>query len=490
MRFEIESPTILRIHDIGPLELGMLQAQLQYHDKRVDFELGKFKHSRWYAEKYGREAYEEKLAELKASRIKSLLYHDDAGYWTCTGLLEHLKKNWGEGTGFSSKLVHGDPSPLPWHLDPLKPYPYQEAIIEKMLEERHCAVEVATGLGKTNCLSHILRRMGLQAVVMAPSSSIAGQILARLTHDLGKRYVGLYGNGRHDTGKLITVATAQSLTRIEEDSVAWKAFSSASVFIADESHLVPAQTLQKVCFGLMAKAPYRFFFSGTQFRNDGLDLLLDGITGPVVHRMTVKEGIEQGYLAKLNVTMLNLDSDLGYASRDPNELTRAHLYYSPKVNRAAADMVNRFVGLLGKQVLVLVEELEQFAHLLPMLRHEVGFAHSGAGTDVLPIEYQKSDPDKLVERFNDGNLPILVGTSCIATGTDLKSNQATIYLRGGRSEIEVLQGAVGRSTRLHPPVGKTSCQIVDFDIRNVEALHRHAKARREIYKQICPVQEC
>jgi hypothetical protein len=63
---------------------------------------------------------------------------------------------------------------------------------------------------------------------------------------------------------------------------AWEKLSKAQVFIADESHMTPAKTLQEVCFGLLKHAPYRFFFSATQMRGDGLGLLLEGIVGKIV----------------------------------------------------------------------------------------------------------------------------------------------------------------------------------------------------------------
>ncbi len=94
-----------------------------------------------------------------------------------------------------------------------------------------------------------------------------------------------------------------------------------------------------------------------------------------------------------------------------------------------------------------------------------------------------------MKQFNEGKIPILVGTSCVSTGTDIKANKATIYIQGGKSEIKVSQGAIGRSTRLHPPVGKTGCTVIDFDVSNQEVLHRHAKARKGIYSQTAPVRE-
>jgi superfamily II DNA or RNA helicase len=88
---------------------------------------------------------------------------------------------------------------------------------------------------------------------------------------------------------------------------------------------------------------------------------------------------------------------------------------------------------------------------------------------------------QLVNAFDNADFPILVGTSCIGTGTDIKSVSAILDLVGGRSEIRVRQ-AVGRGTRLYP--GKEDCLYFDFDIENVPMLHKHSKYRVSIYEDI------
>jgi superfamily II DNA or RNA helicase len=61
-----------------------------------------------------------------------------------------------------------------------------------------------------------------------------------------------------------------------------------------------------------------------------------------------------------------------------------------------------------------------------------------------------------------------------------------VYLKGGKSEIEVKQG-VGRCTRKVP--GKNACSVVDFDVANIAILSKHAKARKMIFDDIYgPVQ--
>jgi hypothetical protein len=158
-------------------------------------------------------------------------------------------------------------------------------------------------------------------------------------------------------------------------------------------------------------------------------------------------------------------------------------------------------------VLVLIDEMRQFSKLLPYLTHgPIGFAHGPLNDDNkpdVPPEYWDSDPKQLVSDFNSGKIPILIGTSCISTGTDIKAVRILIFLQGGKSEIAVKQ-AIGRGTRLYP--GKPQCNIVDYmpmtpdgeftyqGIRNSQfpkwTPGWHALERIKIYNEIyAPVQE-
>lgn len=493
MRGWLESPTVLRLEGVGDVE--QLRKQLQYHDKRVDFEIQRVKHSSWLLQKLGVDGMREQLAELRKQRIKDLLFQDDKGYWTYSGLSSYLEK-------VAKLKLDAPPSPppakaVPWQTPPSKTLrDYQVEAAERLLKGVHAGVEIGTGLGKSFIILQIAKRLGLKTLVMAPSRNIANQLHRDFLEAFGKKYVGLYGDGKKEFKKLFTVAIDDSLSKLEKGSPAYDELSTCQVFIADESHLCPAATLAKVCLGLASRAPYRFFFSGTQMRNDGLDLLLTGITGPIVYRMTVEDGVGASYLARPVFRMVNVRSESGYSSRDANKMTQHHLLYNDRVLQTAAEVANRCVDVLKRPVLILVKELEQFGRLLPYFRHPCKFAHGGVTKEnakYVPAEYHESDPDALVAEFNAGRVPILVGTSCISTGTDVRSVGAIVYLMGGKSEIQIKQ-AVGRGTRGGVKAGvpnpwtgfsKLDCLFIDFDVENVELMHKHADERRAIYRDIC-----
>lgn len=340
-----------------------------------------------------------------------------------------------------------------------------------------------TGLGKSFIALELARRRAQRTLLMAPSTNIAEQLYGTVARHLGSERVGRYYDGHHEFGDVV-VGNAQSLTRVKPDTEAWNWFAGVRTFIADESHLCPADTLAKVCLGLVANAPSRFFFSGTQLRADGLGLLLEAIIGSVVYSMTVQEGVERGWLSRPTFFMLQTRSRSPYQSQDAQRMNRVHLLTNPDVIAVAADIANNSVAC-GSPVLILIDEFEQFRLLLPRLRHgPVAFAHGPLSRETkaeVPEPYRDSNTKALVDGFNGGRYPILIGTSAISTGTDVQAVKSLVYLRGGISEVEVRQ-AVGRGTRKTPV--KDAFAFFDFRVENVPMLDRHAKQRLRYYRSI------
>jgi superfamily II DNA or RNA helicase len=490
---------------------------LTYTDKRVDFELRSVNHALDMLRKFGNQsnskaarisALEARQATLLSDRTKTLATIQNGLIRVPSGLCERLAKQF----GFTIKVAHRIPDfPVPLHAKrgTHQAREYQVLAHDLLLSSTRqygmpAGVELATGGGKTTVIRDLVRTLGrLGVLIMAPSRSIAAQIFSELSTTFGSNLVGRFGDGKKEHNRLIVVGIDDSLTRVKPDSPAWKSLSAKQVFISDESHLCPSETLSQVCFGLAAGAPYRYFFSGTQLRNDGLDLVLEGIIGRVVLRKNVRELVHEGYLARPTFRMVRVRTDSVLSTTDANVMTRKHLYYNKNVHEAVGKLCNMFVHQMQRPVVVLVEEIEQFTCLNQHLSGcTVAFAHSTLreGAQV-PEPYASQKPEDAVAAFNAGKVQVLIGTSCIATGTDIKVAEAGIYLMGGKSEIKIRQG-VGRETRggvnstvTNPWTGKQKLDFVhvDFDVVNTMLpeseqdsflLHKHAKARAKIYKEI------
>lgn len=493
------------LEGLTPKELGAVKAVLTYHDKSAEFDYKKFRKNRWFAAKYGDVAFKDECDARKAAIKQCLMKESEDGtVTTYAGLLEEIQQALKPFGKELTVIASEDPpefTPVPWKKQPPKSRPYQSVAVERLMATRMGAIEYGTGLGKSIVIANLARNAGLKTIVMAPSRSIGNQLYDTLRTLLGESEVGFYGDGKKVYQKLITVGIAASLTKLEPGTPAYEELSKAQVFITDESHFLAADTFEKVAMGVAKGASYRWSVSGTQTRGDGAELLLKGLTGPIVARMTVREGVDQGYLAKPMFTMYRVPSGSSFWTEDANDMTRIHLYKNPNVARLAGSLATALAMRMDHQVVILIDEVEQFTLLLPHLPlGEVRFAHGGLNAGnrgKVPQEFHQSDPKELVRDFNERKFKVLVGTSCIATGTDILPVETIIYLVGGKSFIGASQ-AVGRGTRLVP--GKTACNFVDFmpivycpsegvddtsdDMSQWSVLKHHATARLRIYDSI------
>jgi superfamily II DNA or RNA helicase len=438
----------------------------------------------WLVLKEGRDALDAKVAELEAARSKTALFRDDKGLYTYSGLGPQLAEDYGEKIVRAYQLPELDPIGWEWAPD-FEDRWYQAEARDLLIPKGHGGVELATGLGKSHIVALLLKNTGLPGIVVAPTLSIAEQLLDDLRKRFGKKRVGQFFDSKKQSDRHIVVAVSASLLRVQRGTDDWKNLATKSVLIGDESHMLPADTLSTVVLGMLGRVPYRFFLSGTQIRTDGLDLVLQGIVGDIVLRMNVRQGIEGGFLSPLRFFQFDIGSDKNFTSPDPMKMTSIHLYENEKVYQHAADLARK-AAARGRRVLVLVDEFEQFSRLMKIGKLDIPtkFAHGGVDKKTkkkVPQEHWKSNPGELVKAFDRGEFPCLVGTSCIGMGTDIKSASFIIDLVGLKAEIRLRQNA-GRGTRLFP--GKTDCVYVDYNVFNVDTLAKHAAARAKVFEDI------
>jgi len=477
------SPTHIQL--IGyESKLSELKQILTYHDNKKLFELQRFKKNRWLLRGMSDEDVHARIDELKSQQFVCLLEQTPKGLFTLAGLRDLIANHFQdfEFKPFTrpkySSVGLAYEVPLPFELRP-----YQLDAVEKLKAVGHGAVTLATGSGKSLISLGLIKELGLQSIIAAPSVNIAWQLFELFEKHLGKKYVGMYGDSKKQLGKLITVCVAQSLVKMKKDSKAWDHFKNTKVVVADESHLWAASTLEKLTLELFSDVPYRFFVSATQFRNDGTDLLLDGIIGPIVLDLSVQDLVDQHYLAKPHFMLVKAASGSTYESSDAQRMINRHLYQNPDLHRKAAGLANYLAKEQGFQVLVMIDHIEQFKYLEPYFALKPEFAHGGvteANKKFVHSSYHKSDTSDLVNRFNNKEFKILVGTGAVSTGTDFKTVNAILNLQGGKSAVKFTQ-LVGRGTRLAP--NKEDFFFIDFDV-DVKMLHNHFKARVKVYKSI------
>lgn len=482
MQMRLLTPTKLYL----PRDGQDVEQFLTFRDRSVDYQIGRLKQNyRWRGA--DPDSYLERMNTLKQEAKRCLLMRDQEGNpYTYSGLAHELGQRFGWETPPPTQIP-SDMMPLALARPLHELFYYQAEAVEALCRAGHGGIELPTGSGKSMIIMEILRRMPVRSLIVTPSAAITDQLYRDLVHHFGQKWVGKFGDGAKKTDKRFTVATAQALTRLEPGEPAYEDLAKSELFLFDESHMCPADTFEKVCMGVAQGARLRFFTSATQIRNDGSEMLLKGITGPIVYGKTFRELCGQGYLAHPYFKVFNVRAMPGAGRQDPKKETRAQLYLNPYVNQLAGEIATKSVTLAKRQTLVILEQFDQFVQLKNFLGVSPVFVHGGATTKetraILPQEYWKCDAESAVERFNRREIPLLVGTSAIATGVDTKAAETIVYLQGGTSEIKVRQ-AIGRGTRIKGVPGKKDLWVVDFRVVGSQTMERHVDTRIDMYRSM------
>jgi len=475
MRLVLESPSKLRILDIDQATLNELTKFLSYKDRSVTEQIRRMKNNPYLLRSMGQDRFIETIERLKLEEKKTVLKMDTVGMWTYSGLLDKLQKYFGHKiSSIENRIEYPEFKLIPWENKPkFEMYYYQEEAVEKMLGNPHSHVSIATGAGKSAIILNLFKKSALNTVIIAPSSSITSQLYDEFVYHFGKKYVGKYGDGKKQFDKRIVVATAQGLARLEKDDEAYKYFKeNTQCIIFDESHTTPANTFDYVCNEIFEKVPYRWFTSATQVRNDGKDLILDGTIGKRVYTKDIRELQEEGYLAKIKTLIFDVKSDNpNYKTTDIMKMNKKHLYENSTIiniiTKMATDAFNN-----GIPTLILVDQHIQEEALRNSLKVHYEYACGD------------SDVNQICKNFNEGKTLIVIGTSAVSTGTNFLPVRLTINWQANQAETKIKQGPIGRSTRIHKETGKTEAKIVDFRVKDVPQLTRHANKRAEFYQEV------
>lgn len=449
MKILTTSPTKALIESATDLEMAELRRQLTYTNTSLSFQISKLMKHRWFRQNHPK-AWQEKVDDLKSRMKQTLVFKDgDGKTFIRPGSIKYLSNM---QIQVENRINYPESKLIAWgKKPPFEPYSYQTEAVGRLISEKHGAVSLPTGSGKSLILQLLTKNLGLQTAVIVPTKGIFLEVLEDFERAFGKNKVGAFGNGKKDIKKQITVCIAKSISMIKPGSDEEAFFKAKQVLIADEAHLFASTELEKICHNYLASAPYRFFLSGTQTRGDGSVPLLQSITGPIVYEMTTKDGIEFGSLSPLEFRIVSVDpGKKGYDTSDAAKMKSTHLLYNENVINKAAEIANN-MAKLGENTLILVEEIEQISLLIKKLKVPYVYTHGNTTKieDLKKMGLDKTDLRESLEKFHkkiDGTM-VLIGTENISIGVNTFAHNG-INLQGGASEIGTKQGIIGRMVRI------------------------------------------
>ena len=493
MKFVIETPTRAYVTEYTEEDLAMLRKLLTYTNTAAAHLVKRHFNNKYWRQK-NNATWSAHLEVIKLDVVKTLVYVDDKGPYVRPGSLSYLGTSISNPSNTENKIVYPKIKKIPW-AKPLQfePYPYQLESCDKLIDVKHGNVELTTGSGKSLVMLKIARETVMKCAIIAPSKSIFHELLEKFDHHFGKGKIGRFGDGKKVLGKQITICIGDSLVNVKKETPEWEFFSKLDGVIIDESHSVGAETLEEVCHGLFANVPYRLFLSATQTRGDGSEKLLQSIIGPTVHTLSTAEAVAGGYICPHEFRIIELESsNPNIMVSDPLEMKRIHFLENKNIAAFIAKLAKAEATTYRRQTLVLVQELNQIAMLLPKLLADgipTAIAHSETRSDRLKLlGIPKANSAESVEAFNKGEAMVIIGSSCIAVGVNLFPVANCVNWVGGRSEIKTKQGAVGRAVRKqssspyqNPNAEKTKAIIWDFDVSDIHLLSDHLADRIEFY---------
>lgn len=366
--------------------------------------------------------------------------------------------------------------------------PYQKRVLESCLKHKGGIVQAATGSGKSVMITELIASTNVKTMVYVIGVDLLYQMKETFEHMLGTK-VGLIGDGKCEVRKInvCTVWTAANalgnkyVPFDDEDSSRKEKFSnenkekivkaikSAEMAIYDECQMLAAKTLQQINVASHS-SKHKFGFSGTPYREDNADLLLEAVCGKIISEVTASELIKKGYLVKPRVKFISVPEYEGYATRYPS-IYKEYIVENEERNKK---IVNSALKLLegGRKPLILVKNIKHGNILLSMFPDDlvVYFVKGSVNSD---------ERNWIRQEFINGGIDLIIASVVYDQGVNLPNLDALILAGSGKSAGRTLQ-RIGRVIRSNP--NKKDAIVVDF-VDNAKYLLDHTASRINTYKR-------
>jgi len=348
------------------------------------------------------------------------------------------------------------------------PRDYQLDISHTLMDRTMGTIRSKTGSGKTLSFIYFILLKKRRTLILVNTTELLDQTIAAFcTHtSLTPEDIGVIKEGKADL-KPITVGTIQSMYAFLKDKKdIWKKVNDYfSQVISDEVHIIPASTYFEVITNLETK--YKFGFSATPQREDGLTDVIFLATGPIVH--DVPDAEVDKYLVK--PTYAQIETDYYFPLMQTTEYTSmlSHMAEDQKRNNF---IVEKFHETNPNKDLSCIlcnrkSQIEILADLLP----NAAMLHSGM---------KKKERVKVMEGLRDGTYKVVVSSfGLFSTGIDLPE-LAYMYLVSPIKSFIKLKQSGGRLMRKSKGKVEKKAKIFDFVDTKISLLKNQARIRKRV----------
>jgi superfamily II DNA or RNA helicase len=347
---------------------------------------------------------------------------------------------------------------------------YQSEAHEAAKAHNRGVIILPTGTGKTLLCAKLASSWPDQNILITvPNLNLLNQSRDELEKMMGIP-IGILGDNQTDIRR-ITVATIQSLVSKHSEPVVASFLKGTTVWVADECHGTAADSYTDLS-KLLVNCNIRFGVTATWMREDGKEMLMQGILGRVIYEYSLKQAMADGYLCPVNIMLRHVDhKPIPKGDKKPTykqvyktAITENDLRSDLVVAMDVADLITA-----GKTpCLVIVNEIEHGKRLSKLL----------GAPFISGQEKSREKRQAMLDDFESGKTPVLIGSSVMNVGVDVPTIKSMINAASGKSLILLLQ-RIGRALRIHP--SKTEVTFVDYIDHQPLHIEDHANTRKFFY---------
>lgn len=335
--------------------------------------------------------------------------------------------------------------------------PYQQEALDAMMRFYNKGVNrqlvvLPTGAGKTVIFSHlpVINKNLTPMLVLAHRTELLDQAKSKIEASNPHLSVEIEQADRKAGHVDVVVASVATLGRNNTPRIMAYPQNYFKTIVIDEAHHAAAPSYRRIVDYF--NFDYILGVTATPQRSDSVRLI--DIFQEIVYYKTIKDLIEDGWLARLVGYRITTDTDLTEVGINDGDFVQSQLEDAVNNPKRNALILSSYKEICKERKTVIFAAGVQHANDLALF-----FKEASVDCEVILGTTPREERQSIFQAFSSGSIKVLINVGVLTEGFDEPTIQAIILARPTRSNLLYTQ-IVGRGTRIHE--SKNNCIIIDI----------------------------